>query len=158
MAGHCLTRTSGVLVLALLGCVSAAAQPVAQDQAETNIRAVLMKWTADFNARNTAEICDLFAPDLRYDFQGLPERSYDDICRLLHTSLTDAGKRYSYSPDIKEIIVFGDLAVVRLTWSLKVRNDGAPGDVTSQEIGLDVFRRQPDGRWKIIRYIAFEAP
>jgi steroid delta-isomerase len=158
MTAHYLTRTSGALVLALLG-VSAAAQPLAQDQAETDIRAALMKWTADFNARNTAEICDLFAPDLRYDFQGLPERGYDDICKLLHTSLSDAGKRFTYSPPaINEIIVSGDLAVVRLIWTLSVRDEGTPDNVTSREIGLDVFRRQPDGRWKIIRYIAFEAP
>jgi ketosteroid isomerase-like protein len=61
-------------------------------------------------------------------------------------------------PTIKEIIVSGDLAVVRLTWTLKVRSEGAPGDVISQDTGLDIFRRQLDGRWKIIRYIAFEAP
>ena len=115
--------------------------------------------TADFNARNLGEVCDLFAPDLRYDFQGLPERSYNDICKLLHTSLSDASKRFTYLPPaIKEIMVSGDLAVVRLTWTLKVRNEGASGDVTSEEVGLDVFRRQPDGRWKIIRYTAFEAP
>jgi len=48
--------------------------------------------------------------------------------------------------------------VDRRTLVLKVRNEGASGDVTSEEVGLDVFRRQPDGRWKIIRYIAFDAP
>ena len=157
MMGKALTRTAGALVLALLICGPAVAQ--SPDQADSDIRAALMKWTADFNARNLSAVCDLFAPELRYDFQGLPERSYDDICKLLHTSLSDAGKRFTYLPPaIKEIIVSGNLAVVRLTWTLKVRNEGARGDVTSEEIGLDVFRRQPDGRWKIIRYIAFEAP
>jgi ketosteroid isomerase-like protein len=157
MTGHFLTRTGGALMLALLICGPAVAQ--SPDQADGDIRAALMKCTADFNARNLGEVCDLFAPDLRYDFQGLPERSYDDICKLLRTSLSDATRRFTYSPPaIEEIIVSGDLAVVRLTWTLKVRSDGAPGDVTSEEIGLDVFRRQPDGRWKIIRYIAFEAP
>ncbi len=28
---------------------------------------------------------------------------------------------------------------------------------TSDEIGLDVFRRRPDGGWKIIRYLAYPA-
>jgi ketosteroid isomerase-like protein len=157
MTGHFLTRTGGALVLALL--ISGPAVAQSPDQADSDIRAALMKWTADFNARNLGEVCDLFAPDLRYDFQGLPERSYNDICKLLHTSLSDASKRFTYLPPaIKEIMVSGDLAVVRLTWTLKVRNEGASGDVTSEEVGLDVFRRQPDGRWKIIRYIAFEAP
>jgi len=157
MMGNLLTRTGGALMLALLACGPAVAQ--SPDPAENDIRAALMKWTADFNARNLGEVCDLFAPDLRYDFQGLPERSYEDICKLLHASLSDAGKRFTYSPPaIKEVIVSGDLAVVRLTWTLKVHSEGTPSDVTSEEIGLDVFRRQPDGRWKIIRYIAFEAP
>jgi ketosteroid isomerase-like protein len=157
MTGHLLSRMGGALMFVLLGGVSALAQSA--DQAENEIRAALMKWTADFNARNVGEVCDLFAPDLRYDFQGFPERGYDDICKLLRTSLNDTGKRFTYlPPTIKEILVSGDLAVVRLTWTLKVRSEGVPGDVTSQDIGLDVFRRQPDGRWKIIRYIAFEAP
>jgi ketosteroid isomerase-like protein len=150
MMGKALTKTAGALMLALTTCAPVAAQ--SPDQAENDIRAALMKWTADFNARNAGEICDLFAPDLRYDFQGLPERGYDDICKLLRTSLSDTSKRFTYSPPaIKEIIVSGDLAIVRLTWTLKVRNEGARGDVTSDEIGLDVFRRQPDGHWKIIR-------
>ena len=157
MTSHFLSRTGAVLMLALLGGATASAQ--SQDQAEGDIRAALMKWTGDFNARNMSEVCDLFAPDLRYDFQGFPERGYDDICKLLRTSLSDTRKRFTYlPPTIKEIIVSGDLAVVRLTWTLKVRSEGTPGDVTSQDTGLDVFRRQPDGRWKIIRYIAFEAP
>lgn len=156
MRGYFLSRTGGVLILALLGGVSALAQ--SPGQADSEIRAALTKWTADFNARNVGEVCDLFAPDLRYDFQGFPERGYDDICKLLHTSLGDTGKRFTYLPPaIKEIIVSGDLAVVRLTWTMKVHSEGAPGDVTSQDTGLDVFRRQPDGRWRIIRYIAFEA-
>lgn len=156
MTGHFLSRAGGVLMLALLVGGSALAQ--SPDQAESEIRAALMKWTTDFNARNMGEVCDLFAPDLRYDFQGFPERGYDDICKLLRASLSDTSKRFTYlPPSIKEIFVSGDLAVVRLTWTLKVRSEGAPGDVTSRDLGLDVFRRQPDGRWKIIRYIAFEA-
>jgi hypothetical protein len=30
----------------------------------------------------------------------------------------------------------------------------ASGSVTSREPGLDVFSRQPDGTWNIIRYLA----
>jgi ketosteroid isomerase-like protein len=127
------------------------------DPAQDQIRSVIMKWTADFNARNSGEICNLFAPDLRYDYQGFPERGYQDVCGLLQRSLSDPSKRYSYSPNIKEIMVSGDLAIVRLTWTLTVKTEGAAGDITSEEPGIDVFRRQPDGSWKIIRYVAYGA-
>jgi ketosteroid isomerase-like protein len=120
MTGHFLSRTGGVLMLALLVGGSALAQ--SRDQAESEIRAALLKWTTDFNARNVGDVCDLFTPDLRYDFQGFSERGYDDICKLLRASLSDTSKRFTYlPPTIKEIIVSGDLAVVRLTWTLKVR-------------------------------------
>jgi ketosteroid isomerase-like protein len=143
---------------ALIAVVLAGGQSTAQstDPAQGDIRAALLKWTADFNARNSRDICDLFAPDLRYDYRGQPERGYQDICELLQRSLRDPDKRYSYSPAIKEIIVAGDLAVVRLTWTLKIVGKGAPGESSSEETGLDVFRKQPDGSWKIIRYIAYE--
>ena len=52
----------------------------------------------------------------------------------------------------------GDLAIVRLVWTLNVSSPDTPKAVQSTEPGLDVFRRQPDGSWKISRYIAYEAP
>ncbi|WP_428673173.1 YybH family protein [Reyranella sp.] len=141
----------------LLAAVSAPAsgQPV---DAEAAIRAALGQWTSAFNARDPSRICDLFAKDLRYDFRGLPERDYDTLCGLLHKALADRSKQLVYSHDIREIIVSGDLAVVRLIWTVKMMVPGATNVVETKEPGLDVFRRQLDGSWKIIRYIAYEAP
>jgi uncharacterized protein (TIGR02246 family) len=150
-----LLRGSRAALIALALVVSQAAAQSA-DPAETPIRAALVQWTADFNARKSAAICDLFATDLRYDYRGQPERGYRDICGLLHKSLSDPTKHYSYSPDIKEILVFGDMAVVRLIWTLTVTSEDQTGAMISREPGLDVFRREPDGRWKIIRYMAYE--
>ena len=57
------------------------------------------------------------------------------------------------NPDVHEILVAGDVAVVRLTWTLTTQVNGAK-DTTTEE-GMDIFRRQPDGRWSIARFIAF---
>ena len=139
---------------AALVILPAAAQSV--DPAQAAIRAALSQWTADFNARNSRRICDLFASDLRYDYRGQPERGYRDICDLLQKSLSDSTKHYNYSPEIKEIIVSGDIAVVRLVWTLRVSSEGKTDAIVSKEPGLDVFRREPGGDWKIIRYIAYD--
>lgn len=59
-----------------------------------------------------------------------------------------------YSPDIQVIIVSGDIAVVRLIWTLTLRN--AAQKQTRQEADMDVLRRQPDGRWAPHRFMAFD--
>jgi steroid delta-isomerase len=130
---------------------------VAAERAEDAVRAALQKWTRDFNAGNAEAVCQLFAPDLAYDFRGYPERGYQDICARLERSLGDASKSYSYALDIREILVSGDLAVVRLVWTLTVTLPNGQA-VTSVEPGMDLFRKDQDGAWKIIRYIAYEAP
>jgi steroid delta-isomerase len=126
--------------------------------AEKAIRDALSTWTRDFNARDATRICDLFAADLRYDFRGTPERDYRAMCDALHRALGDPSKRLTYAFDIKEVIVSGDMAVVRLVWTSKLSNAGAAQVIETKEPGLDVFRRQPDGTWRISRYMAYEAP
>jgi steroid delta-isomerase len=44
-----------------------------------------------------------------------------------------------------------------LVWTLTVTLPNGQ-TVTSVEPGLDIFRRDDDAQWKIIRYLAYEAP
>ena len=149
------------LATLLAACWALAGPPAAaQSEADVEkvIRDALTRWTADFNARDTSRICDLFAPDLRYDFRGQPERDYSIMCSRLNRALNDRSRTLTYAFDIKEIIVSGDMAVVRLVWTAQVSRDGSPQVTETKEPGLDVFRRQPDGTWRISRYMAYEAP
>jgi ketosteroid isomerase-like protein len=143
-------------VLALL-LLAVPATCAAAESAEETIRTTFARWTKDFNAGNADAVCRLFSPELRYDFRGYPERDYTDVCTLLHRSLADKSKRYAYALDMREIMVSGDLAVARLAWTLNVTLPTGQV-VTSVEPGMDVLRKSPDGQWKIIRYIAYEAP
>ena len=126
----------------------------ADDAAKAEIAAALETWRGDFNARRSGAICDLFAPELRYDFRGLPEQTYEQLCERLQRALSDTSRSFHYELTLKEIIVSGDLAVVRLTWHSTLTAADGTRD-SEDEPGLDVFRRGPDGRWKIIRYIAY---
>lgn len=139
------------LLLAL--AAPAAADPVADEAA---IRQRFADWTAAFNARDAAGACDLFAPDLRYTLPEQIDGAQATMCGNLARVLArdDLGLRYD-PPAIHEIILSGDLAVVRLTWTLTATTKGE-SDVTTEE-GVDVFRRQPDGRWSIARFIAFSS-
>jgi ketosteroid isomerase-like protein len=142
------------LAVALLLGVTSCAAPAHQDDAAT-IRAALLTWMDDFNAGRADRICGLFAPTLRFDFRGAPERDYAAMCAQLHRALDQPTRRLSYSVSINEVLVSGDLAIVRLVWHSTLRAD-ASRPVVTDEPGLDVFARQPDGSWKIIRFLAYE--
>jgi ketosteroid isomerase-like protein len=149
----CWSRTIAVLLTLL---VLAIPRPLsaADDTAEAGIKAALAQWTTDFNAGRADRVCSLFSTDLRANVRGAAERDYAALCDLLTRSLGDRSRSYSYALDLKEIKVWGNNAMVRLVWTLTVRQ----GDkvTTSVEPGMDIFERQGDGSWKIIRFMAYE--
>jgi uncharacterized protein (TIGR02246 family) len=130
---------------------AASADPAADEAA---IRQRFQRWTADFNARDAGRVCDLFAPDLVYSIPEVVQGTRQTLCANLAAMLARSDITLHYdSPDIHDIIVMGDVAVVRLTWTLTTEVNGVK-DRTTEE-GMDIFRRQPDGRWSIARFVAF---
>ncbi|MGC2274511.1 MAG: nuclear transport factor 2 family protein [Candidatus Binatus sp.] len=149
---------AGVLaMLTLMLAVRASAEDSAA-AAQNQIRVALEKWKLDFNAGDGSQVCALFAPDLISDFRGQPEDTYNSLCANLQMALSDPNKTYQYDLEIKEILVSGDLAVVRLVWTLKLRPKSGGAEQVTREPGMDIFRRQADGSWKISRYMAYESP
>lgn len=121
---------------------------------EVAIRQRFDTWTTAFNAGDAAGVCDLFAPDLRYAIPEIVDGTQETMCGNLAKVLARSDLRLHYDrPDIHEIVVSGDIAVVRLTWTLTTEAKGEK-DTTTEE-GIDIFARQPDGRWSIARFIAF---
>ena len=152
-------RSLGIAII-LLTCTGAAQAQSVSPEAE--IRAALEAWTADFNAGRTEKICDLFAPTLRADVRGAPERDFDTQCQLLRKALADPERSYIYAFALKEVVterdMVRDIAVVRLTWTTTMRIKATGQVLTTFDEGLDVFGRGSNGAWRIIRYMAYERP
>lgn len=146
----------GAVAVAVQAPMPAAVADPAAVPAEVAIRNALSEWTLAFNAGDTGAVCNLFAPELRYDYRGFPERGFEELCGQLQASLTDPARKLSYDLAIKEIMVTGDVAVVRLAWTLSSKRPGQVAGTSTYEPGLDVLRRQPNGSWKIVRYIAYQ--
>ncbi len=156
------TKVSSVSRARFLRCLlvslaigPAIAQPASPD---ADIRAALVQWTNDFNAGRVDKVCDLFAPSLRADVRNAGERDFDTQCQLLRKALADPERAYSYAFDLKEILAEGDIAVVRLSWTTTTRVKSTGQVAITIDDGLDVFGRGSDGRWRIIRYMAYERP
>ena len=150
------TLVWSALSVALVVLFDAPASADSADAAQNEIRSALEKWRSAFNDRDERQVCDLFAPDLIANYQGQPEHNYTSLCQLLQTSLADRERTYHYSLNINEVLVYGDLAVVRLIWTLEIEKDGASKEIIA-EPAVDIFRHQADGSWKISRYLAYPA-
>ena len=142
--------------LGLFALILAASAASADDRSA--IRSAIGQWASDFNAGRADRVCDLFSKELVADIQGTaPGRTYDEQCAVLMRALADKSKRFTYQPVIHEITVLGDTAIVRLDWALTTTLSTRPEPIQSTEVGMDVFRREPDGAWRIIRFLAFDA-
>jgi uncharacterized protein (TIGR02246 family) len=143
-----LTAIVTIVLTAAAMMAAASADPAADEAA---IRQRFQRWTADFNARDAGRVCDLFAPDLIYSIPEVVQGTRQTLCANLAAMLARSDITLHY--DNPDIIVMGDVAVVRLTWTLTTELNGIK-DRTTEE-GMDIFRRQPDGRWSIARFVAF---
>jgi ketosteroid isomerase-like protein len=143
------------LMLTAAALIAPASNLRAGDRAQSRIRSALQTWMAEFNAGDSRKVCGLFAPDLIADYQGQPERDFPSLCKLLRGSLSDQQRKFHYSLDIKEILVSGGLAVVRLVWTLRVYPKNGSEAHSTVEPGIDIFRLEPDGNWKICRFMAY---
>ena len=134
-----------------------AAVPARADDAATRSAIVrrLTDWAAAFNARDVAKTCDLFSADLVSTMSGRADEGRAAVCGRIAAALANQHVAIRNVPEIEEIIVRDDLAVVRLTWLVSTTR-GAVTDV-SKERGMDIFRREADGQWRILRFVAFTA-
>lgn len=111
---------------------------------------LLHKWPQDFNEKNIRGVCGLFANDLVASYSGSKDRNYEEMCRNFLNVLTDSEKIYHYeAPKIEQILVGDNIVAVRLVWTLKVTNKNKSDVDVIKEKGLDIFKRQSDGSWKI---------
>src|SRR5262245_53778481 len=115
MAGGIGSRISavGFAVLASL------AVPARADDA-ADLRQRLEDWTEAFNAGRKEQSCELFSKTLQSSVDGQGEANYDTRCALITKAIDDPDRDFRYALDIKEIGVDGDLAFVRLDWTLTI--------------------------------------
>lgn len=140
----------GLLIALLLPMTSTVA--LADD--DEAIRERLLEWREAFNARDADGACDLFAPDLSYSVPGILHGDYETMCGNFKQLFEKPGLKFTYAePDIHQIFTSGEIGIVRLTWTLTTEVDGS--QETTTEEGLDVFVRQPDGRWSIRQFVAY---
>jgi len=143
-----------LFALALIALTMSTEKAVAAGEysPETLIVQRLQHWADAFNNRDTSRICDLFSVSLIATTPDAPNRLRSQVCENLDRVLAQTDRRLHYESTIHEVIVSGNVAIVRLDWTLRVTKNRRVS--TTLEHGMDVFRHE-HGTWSIVRFLAF---
>jgi ketosteroid isomerase-like protein len=112
-------------------------------------------WTAAFNRRDLSKSCALFSKSVTANYQGAPRKTYSSLCGGFQKIFGDARRRYRYRFKLQSVYRSGDLAVARITWYLSVYENNRRVSLTEDK-GLDVFQKSPQGDWEIVYYLAYQ--
>lgn len=152
---------SSLILLNILFSLPNYSKEINQD--EKNVRNAFLKWTTNFNNRDVAQVCDLFSHDLIWVTlypsykNNIAEKNYEDICAILKRTITDKNNEYQYSPQIKEVILAENHAIVRVVWTLKTFSKQTKKTAITKEYSLDIMKKGKDGTtWKMTRFVAYE--
>ena len=141
---HTIYMLCFVLVLAAGAC---AAAPSQARQDEAAIRQSLADWLKAFNSGDYAKAAEIWAPDMRGWGDGM-EDSYQREMDAATRTPRVANPKWHYALRIDEVMVEGDMAVVRDTWT-----ELGPTGKARTFPSFEVWRRQPDKSWKISRWL-----
>ena len=141
------------VALSVAGSASAGAgdpQSARQD-AERQIRASLVRWTEAANRGDWKTALEVWAPDL----VGWAPAGADDT----YARESDGAAKSkpgppatTYELKIEEVLVDQTMAVVRDVWTMTTRS--TEGTARKERFrSFEVWRLQPDGQWKIARWI-----
>ena len=150
-------RPSFLLLLVASAAACAAHPPhvASADQAradEAQIRASLAAWVQAFNGGDYARAATVWAPDLDGWSPDGPDDTYAAEQESTRRTPDPKAPRVEFALTVVEVIVSGDLAVVRDQWTQTVAPAGGAASKTTFR-SFEVWRRQPDGSWKIARWI-----
>ena len=148
-------KYAGAFLLVLAPPIASPIRENAGDgNAEKEIRASLARWVEAANRGDWKEAVKIWAPDLIGWYPGTPDDTY---AREIERAARGGAPRTRYELEVKEVMVSGQLAVVRDVWTFTTKQES--GRVLTEKVkSFEVWRRQPDGAWRICRWISAPEP
>jgi ketosteroid isomerase-like protein len=149
-------RLAALLLVFAAACASTAPRPVEETDEET-LRRHIRTYADAVERRDPDTIMALFARDILLSYPGIPDQDYETLRKEYAQMRSRPEDEVTTRPDIEEVLVSGDLAVLRIVWNTTVRKAGS--ELASRQMkDLQVWRREASGDWKFVRGIHFRVP
>ena len=122
------------------------------------IRAAVIRTGTAFNQQLPDTILSFYSKEILVSFPGVPDTKYRDFAAAFNKMMSDTTVKRITKDSIEEIIVSGDMAVVRVNWITTTIQQSPPGQTTRIARDLQVWRKEQDGDWKFFRGMWFREP
>jgi len=155
-------RAYQIALLLLLSALSAAGvraqTPAPAAAVEKQIRQSLADWMEATNHRQYDKANDVWAPGVVGWFPEAAGFGMDEAYRVAGVAKGSEKPYATYELTIEEILVGSDLAVVRDIWRETIHFSGTDATAARSIKSFEVWKPQPDGKWRITRWISAPEP
>ena len=117
------------------------------------MRAEFARWTAAYKNHDLPGTMQIFAPEVRFAFQGGPDTGYAELERG-YAAEFKAPATAEWVGTIDEVQCSGDLAAEFSTWKLVAHQNGTDR-ILAHNRGMDLLRRNAQGQWRIVRSLNY---
>ena len=145
----------GAVALAAAGCEEEHMHqlPETRTADEAAIRAASQEWSNAASSRDLEKAVSFYAEDATYNPPGAPLAAGKDAIRKVWTNIVAVpGINLRWTSSKVEVARSGDLAYDTGAYTL-TKNDAGGKPVTSKGKYVVVWKKQADGKWKVIQDI-----
>lgn len=138
-----------LLAFALLSAASSAAQDRGTAADVETLRSLIQQTAQAINAHDPDGVLAHYSKDVLVSYPGIPDTAYDGFARSYRQMMNPAITTRAV-PTIDEILVSGDLAVIRMMWNTTITDKATGQSSHRQAKDLQIWRRE-NGSWKFFR-------
>jgi steroid delta-isomerase len=155
-----MTRNSSLLLLILGHSFMVSAQHLGKkslppvDEA-TRIKNTISKIREHYNNNTPDSILRFYARDLLVSYPGMPDTDYLGFQQAYNEMKAATGVHTVTRDSIEEIIVSGDMAMVRFSWLTTQTRENPAKTVRWRARDFTIWRKEPDGEWRFSRGMWF---
>jgi steroid delta-isomerase len=144
--------------LLLAHCASVSQHAGTSQRDQELLRQYVAESAAAVNRRDLKAMMATVSPDLILTYPGIADMGYEALENGYAEMIAlPAGTSVTTAPTIEEIIVSGDLAVIRVTWTTTTVSGPSDRKVRRMR-DMQVWRRNDQGEWKFTRGMHFREP
>lgn len=128
---------------------------ISAQESSSSITDILHEWIDAFNKRDLQKSLSIYSEEFIGYYPDQPDQSFKSVKEQYQHLLLNKNLAIKLAVKIEEIEISGNLAFVRMILSATVKPVFATEATTAHDKGIQVWHKNQNGEWKLIRASTF---